>query len=236
VVKRLCEEAGRLASEKEGLSLALLEQASKFTVIEAGARHSQQTQAAHSTKLAKALAEEERRSKADRKVAAAHAKRTSALFEERLSVAQQDAVSARAEIEQLQQSVELMRGSAAAKVFDRKKSLHSPEAFAALSSDAQRQARSRALQFLGAFFDTQEHWRGHDIATALQRKGLLEELWDSREMWVLRMEWARDLHGVCTSHHWGAKFGLYLVITEHLSKSQIGRIAQVEFPPAPPRP
>ena len=89
------------------------------------------------------------------------------------------------------------------------------------------------MQFLGAVFDSQASWRAADVATVLQRKDLLEGVWNTKEIWELRMVWARDLFAVCTSHHWGVKFGLYLVITEHLSKLQIARIAQVFVTPPP---
>lgn len=86
------------------------------------------------------------------------------------------------------------------------------------------------MAFLGAFLDAQETWRPADVATVLAKHDLLEGVWESREVWKMRMNWARDLFAICTSHHWGVKFGLYLTVTEHLSKSQIARIAQVHRP------
>eukprot|EP00965_Chrysotila_dentata_P123345 4076749-Pleurochrysis_carterae.AAC.1 len=49
-------------------------------------------------------------------------------------------------------------------------------------------------------------------------------------MWDLHMLWARELIGMLTSSHWGSRFGLYLVLTEHVAFRQVFRIAQARRP------
>ena len=194
------------------------------------------------SRVARAAAEAERKAaSAEMKAAATIAMETARLFEERLQASVRESEAAVAEVDQMQCEIDALRRSSAQQVFEKQGHAHSTEEFDRLSYDAQRQARSRAMQFLGAVFDSQASWRAADVATVLQRKDLLEGVWNTKEMWELRMVWARDLFAVCTSHHWGVKFCLYLVITEHLSKLQIARIAQVFVTPppclcAPPRP
>lgn len=110
---------------------------------------------------------------------------------------------------------------------------HTGEEFESLSIAGQRTARHRSMLFLQGFFESQDSWRPADIATVLEKCGYLEGVWESKEIWGYRMAWANDLFAVCTSTHWGVKFGLYLAVTEHVSKAAMTRIAQVEIVAAP---
>eukprot|EP00965_Chrysotila_dentata_P098312 3250462-Pleurochrysis_carterae.AAC.1 len=58
------------------------------------------------------------------------------------------------------------------------------------------------------------------------KQGWLEQIWESKDVWDLRMDWARMLFGTCMSTHWGSKLGLYLSLTEHMPTRQIRRINQ----------
>eukprot|EP00965_Chrysotila_dentata_P075665 2499255-Pleurochrysis_carterae.AAC.1 len=57
----------------------------------------------------------------------------------------------------------------------------------------------------------------------------MEELWESKETWTLRMDWMRKVLANCMSTHWGVKLGLYLALNEHMPSRQILRIAQVSY-------
>eukprot|EP00965_Chrysotila_dentata_P232057 6198739-Pleurochrysis_carterae.AAC.1 len=110
---------------------------------------------------------------------------------------------------------------------------HTVDEFEELSAAGQRTARFRDIKFIEAFLGRRT-WRAADWATALARHGLLDELWESKEVWRFRMEWGRELFSMCMGQHWGTKLGLYLALTEHMPTRQVLRIAQV-CQPAPLR-
>lgn len=112
---------------------------------------------------------------------------------------------------------------------------HTVNEYDALSYEGQATARHRTTKYASEFLNTMPSWRGEDWASALHRHGtpetgeytspLLIEVWESKELWRLRMDWARELFGMCQSHHWGLKLGLYCTLTEHMPTRQLFRVA-----------
>eukprot|EP00965_Chrysotila_dentata_P019595 651050-Pleurochrysis_carterae.AAC.2 len=103
---------------------------------------------------------------------------------------------------------------------------YTEEEWAKLSYNGKATARHRAVHTFCEFLELGK-WRPADVATALQRCDLLEDLWETREVWALRMEWARTIFGMCMSTHWGVRLGLHLVLVVHLPTHLIRRLGQV---------
>eukprot|EP00965_Chrysotila_dentata_P245916 6206852-Pleurochrysis_carterae.AAC.1 len=99
--------------------------------------------------------------------------------------------------------------------------------FESMDYAGQATARHRAIKYAESLLDDFS-WRGKDLATILKRKGLIEDVWESKELWTLRMEWARELFGQMMSFHWDVKLpGLYLTFTKHMLPTRlVRRVAQ----------
>eukprot|EP00965_Chrysotila_dentata_P263277 6214801-Pleurochrysis_carterae.AAC.3 len=102
---------------------------------------------------------------------------------------------------------------------------HTDEEFDMLSIAGKRTARHRDVEFALAFL-SQRTWRAADWVIIVEKQGWLEDFFDSKQCWRLRMDWAHELFATCTSLHWGSKLGLYLTLTEHMPTRQIRRISQ----------
>eukprot|EP00965_Chrysotila_dentata_P174299 5754086-Pleurochrysis_carterae.AAC.1 len=63
-----------------------------------------------------------------------------------------------------------------------------PHAWEQLSEGEARWARKTDIDFLCAVLGERE-WHACDLSTALARAGLLEGVFNSSEMWSLRIEW-----------------------------------------------
>eukprot|EP00965_Chrysotila_dentata_P006840 223599-Pleurochrysis_carterae.AAC.1 len=83
---------------------------------------------------------------------------------------------------------------------------HSPNSYAALCNAGRRTARHRAVHFVQEFISSQS-WLVEDLATAFSCAGILDQLWESWEIWVLRTEWVRELFRGLSTEHWGIKLG-----------------------------
>ena len=103
---------------------------------------------------------------------------------------------------------------------------HTEEEYAALAPGAQYTARSRQIQFAEWFLNRFE-WRAADLATVIGRRGeqFLDDFFDTKELWRLRMEWLREVIGICENTHWRVKLGLYCTLSEHMPSRQLRRIA-----------
>eukprot|EP00965_Chrysotila_dentata_P245556 6206627-Pleurochrysis_carterae.AAC.1 len=64
---------------------------------------------------------------------------------------------------------------------------HSPNSFEALSDAGKCTVRFRAIQYAEQLL-SQHDWRDEDLITVVTRLGLMEALFECREIWAMRMQ------------------------------------------------
>eukprot|EP00965_Chrysotila_dentata_P073696 2434596-Pleurochrysis_carterae.AAC.1 len=71
-----------------------------------------------------------------------------------------------------------------------------------LSESGTRWARKMDVDFLLERL-TEKEWRAADVATALHRAGMLEKVFDTSEVWTLRILWLKVVMQKLENEHWG---------------------------------
>eukprot|EP00965_Chrysotila_dentata_P221390 6192358-Pleurochrysis_carterae.AAC.3 len=77
---------------------------------------------------------------------------------------------------------------------------YSDVVFDGRSEGAKRVARSRDVKY-AKWFLSQRNWRVDDWISVFARRGRIEEVWECKEMWELRMAWMNEVLATCTSNH-----------------------------------
>ena len=103
---------------------------------------------------------------------------------------------------------------------------YTKEEFESLSEGAQYTAKSRNVTY-GELLTGAHDFRPDEWVALAKRRGdeFVAGLFESKEMWKLRMDWLREMCGVCQYTHWGVKLGLYCTLTEHMPTRQQVRIS-----------
>ena len=101
----------------------------------------------------------------------------------------------------------------------------SPEVWAQLKGDAARKAAERERRAFGAFVDSHE-WRTQDIASVLQSRGNMTQLFDSREGQSIYFERIDAVMRRLEHIDFGIEFALFLHIDMSLTLPKIHRIMQ----------
>ena len=95
-----------------------------------------------------------------------------------------------------------------------------------LAGDAYRQARSRDVQHLVSCLQEKE-WRPEDVASALKAAGFLDEVFESKEVCELRMEWLSALRKQFNDDSWTARLALHLKVDLLLSERKIDKLRRL---------
>ena len=86
------------------------------------------------------------------------------------------------------------------------------------SDGGERWARKQEIDFLGALFE--EHsFRPETVATVLKNNDSLEEVFNTRQMWRLRLEWLRVLFAHIQEEHWDAQKAVAIIVSLNLSEA-----------------
>eukprot|EP00965_Chrysotila_dentata_P054709 1816327-Pleurochrysis_carterae.AAC.1 len=95
-----------------------------------------------------------------------------------------------------------------------------------LTAGGERWARKADVDFLVSLFSERE-WRAGDVSTALHRSDLLRDVFDSSEVWTMRIEWMNEVLDKVEQQHWNADLTTSIAVAMNLSTRNLDEIRQL---------
>eukprot|EP00965_Chrysotila_dentata_P197621 6178301-Pleurochrysis_carterae.AAC.1 len=92
-----------------------------------------------------------------------------------------------------------------------------------LSEGGMRWARKVDVDFLVERL-TERDWRAADVATALHRADLLDAVFETSEVWTLRIIWLRSVMTKLEAEHWGPSLTASMVVALNLSERNVDEL------------
>eukprot|EP00965_Chrysotila_dentata_P263425 6214828-Pleurochrysis_carterae.AAC.2 len=101
-----------------------------------------------------------------------------------------------------------------------------PHAWESLTEGGERWARKVDIDFLMSILSERE-WRASDVSTALHRVGLLGEVFDSCEVWTMRIAWMNQVLDRMEQEHWNSDLTASVAVAMNLYTRNLDEIRKL---------